>query len=256
MKITQKHIQYILLLLIVLIAVGAYYFGYVGFVEKADAIKQSNKAIDARINELNEKETHRGEWQEAIDKTDESIKALLAKYGPGNTPEKSIIFVKSLEDAAGMSIPSIAFTPDSVLFVSEDYNEDGTPKVEIDTSMITVNYSTTYSGLKACMDYINNYSERMNVNSFSAGYDQESGQLTGSMVINLFGVKDADHEYHDPVIAGINLGVDNIFGNVDFTPVENNIDNTAESTADNADTGEATNGEGEQSQETGEGTPE
>ena len=84
MKITQKHVQYILLILIVVIAACAYQFGYVKFVEKANQVRNENKAIEARIATLNEKESHREEWNAGIVQAEKDSKDLLAKYGPGN----------------------------------------------------------------------------------------------------------------------------------------------------------------------------
>ena len=215
MKISQKHIQYILLLLIVVIAVCAYEFGYVKYIEKANQVKEENKALEARINTLTEKESHRDEWNAGIDQFAKDSQTILTKYGPGNTPEKSIMFIRSLEEAAEMTVPSIAFSNDSAIFVSSETDENGNPVVELDSSTLSINYSTTYDGLKKCMDFINSYPERMNVNGFNAAYNHESGQLSGSMVINLYGVKDADHKYVEPTIYGVDLGVDNIFGTYD-----------------------------------------
>ncbi|MCR5331587.1 MAG: hypothetical protein K6E62_10460 [Lachnospiraceae bacterium] len=221
MKISQKHIQYILLLLIVVIAVCAYQFGYVKYIEKAGAVKEENKGIEARINELTEKESHRTEWTESIEKADTDIRMILAQYGPGNTPEKSIMFIRSLEDAAGMTIPSVTFNPDNLIYASEDLNEDGTPKIEMNGTNLSISYNNTpYEGLKTCMDFINNYRERMNVNAFSVTRDQTSGLLAGNMVINLFSVKDADHVYAEPSVGGIEIGTDDIFGEVDLIPLE------------------------------------
>lgn len=221
MKISQKHIQYILLLLIVVIAVCAYQFGYVKYIEKANTIKEENKGIEARINELNDKESHRTEWTDSIEKADKDIKEILAKYGPGNTPEKSIMFIRSLEDAAGMTIPSVSFNSDNLLYASDELNEDGAPKMEMNGTNLSISYNNTpYEGLKACMDFINNYRERMNVNAFSVTRDQTSGLLAGNMVINLFSVKDSDHVYAEPSVGGIELGTDDIFGEVDLTLLE------------------------------------
>ncbi len=235
MKISQKHIQYVLLFLIVVIAFCAYQFGYVGFIEKADAVKAANKSIEARINELNEKETHRAEWEEAVTKSDTDIKDILAKYGPGNTPEKSILFVKALEENAGMQVSSISFNPESSIYVSEEIDENGNPVVEFDSSYISINYKTSYDGLKKCMDFINGYKERMNVNGFTASPDQESGQINGNMVINLFGVKDANHNYEEPVVAGIQLGTENIFGSGtgEGTFDTDTVDNVGEGQSEN-----------------------
>ena len=216
MKISQKTIQYILLALIVVIAFCAYQFGYVKFIESANKVKNENKAIEARISELNDKETHRAEWTEGINSSDGKIKEVLAKYGPGNTPEKGIMFIRSLEDAAGMQIPSVSFNPDTVVYLSEDYDEEGNPKVEMDSSFLSISYATSYEGLKKCFDYINAYPERMNVSGFNASYNQETGQLAGNMVINLFGVKDADHIYQAPSVPGVSIGTDTIFGDVEI----------------------------------------
>ena len=219
MKLSQKHIQYILLLLIVVIGVCAYQFGYVKYIEKANAVKEENKQVEARINELNDKEAHREEWTKAIEQSENDIKKTLAKYGPGNTPEKSIMFVRSLEEAAGMQITTIGFNPNTTIFASDDVDENGNPKVEMNSTTVSLAYNTTYEGLKECMNYITSYRERMNVASFTSNFNQENGQLSGNMIINMYGVKDADHKYVDPVIGGVEIGTDNIFGTIDLNSI-------------------------------------
>ncbi len=242
MKISQKHIQYILLLLIVVIAVCAYQFGYVKYIEKANAVKDENKTIEARINELNEKESHRTEWTDAIAQSEKDIKTILAKYGPGNSPEKSIIFVRNLEESAGIQVSNISFNTDSPIFVSSDTDESGNPKVEMDTTYIGLSYATTYDGLKKCMDYINTHPERMNVANFTANFDQETGQLAGNMIINLFSVKDEDHKYQAPVVSGVELGTENIFGTIDLFNLINPETGEPE-TGETGETGELGTGE-------------
>ncbi len=212
MKIDQKRVQYILLLLILSIAGAAYYLGYLGYLEKAEQVKTDNKAIEARIAELNEKETHRAEYEAGIAGLHDQISEILSKYGPGNTPEKSIMFVRNMEKAVNVQIPSVSFSADTPVFVGGGTDEYGNPKVELDSTSIAFTYSTTYKGLKDCMDYINTYPERMNVNSFTASYSPEGDRVNGNMVLNLYSVKDADHEYVDPTVGGVRLGTDNIFG--------------------------------------------
>lgn len=238
MKISQKHIQYILLLLIVVIAVCAYQFGYVKYIEKANQVKEENKTIEARINELNTKESHRAEWTEGIAESEKNIKEILAKYGPGNTPEKSIMFLRSLEDVAEMTVPNLTFYPDNSFYISNNVDGEGNPTIEMDRTTLSFNYLTSYDGLKKCVDYINNYVERMNINGFTAMMDPTTGQLTGSMVINLFSVTDESHVYSAPVVSGIDIGTDNIFGTLDLTTVDELVnelnENVSESTGENA----------------------
>lgn len=241
MKLSQKHVQYILLLLIVVIGVCAYQFGYVKYIEKANAVKEENKTIEARINTLNEKESHREEWTGAIEQSEKDTDQILQKYGPGNTPEKSIMFIRSLEDAAGMTIPSVSFNSDNVIYASQDVDENGQPKIEMDGTFLAISYTdTSYDGLKQCMDHINNFTERMNVSTFSVTRDQQTGLLSGNMVINLYSVKDDKHVYVAPSVGGVDIGTDNIFGEVDLTMLENTEGATDEG---NAGSGAETAGE-------------
>ncbi len=267
MKISQKSIQYILLLLIVVIAVCAYQFGYVKYIEKANAVKADNKTIEARISVLNDKETHREEWTTGIEQSERDIRTILKKYGPGNTPQKSIMFVTKLEEAAPMSIANIAFAGNNAFFISSDYDEEGNPKVEMNRSSLSISYNTTYDGLKSCFDFINSYYERMNVNSFNANFNQETGQLSGSMIINLFGVKDQDHVYENPYTGVTTFGTDNIFGTLELngngeeglTEDETAGENGEEGTGEENSTGEGGEGDEGNSEEgasTGEGGTE
>ena len=237
MKISQKTVQYILLILIVVIALSAYEFGYVKFIEKARAGKKENDAINNRINILTEKETHRDEWNQTIAQSENDIKELLAKYGSGNTTEKSILFITELEEAAKMRVPSIAFNSDSIIYTSSDLNEEGDPSIQMNTTRLSISYNTSYDGLKKCMDFINEYSEYMHVSGFSAGYNQESGLLAGNMTIELYGVTDEDHVYIDPFIGGVDIGTENLFGATGELDSEEDI---KEDAVVNTNTGEDT----------------
>ena len=212
MTLSKSNIQYTLILLILAIAFCAYEFGYIKYIEKAAQVKVENENIEAEIAALQEKETHREEWESALASSKDEIKAVLAKYGPGNTPEKNILFIKQLEKAADMKIPSVSFSDETTIFASGDTDESGRSRVEMCSSTLSFGYTTTYKGLKDCMDFINGYSERMNVNGFSVSADGETGGVSGSMVINLYSIKDEDHIYEDPFISGVNLGTKNIFG--------------------------------------------
>lgn len=212
MKMSQKALEYILLLLIVAIAFCAYRFGYKNFKDKADAVRAENKQIQARIDELNAKLAMQETYEKGIVDYAKEVKDVLKKYGPGNQPEKSIMFVRELEDASLMTIPNISFNPDENIFASTATDENGSPRIQVYNSQLALTYSATYDGLKAAFDFINQYPERMNVRAFNVAGNQESGALAGSLVINLFSAKDEDHVYESPYVGAIDLGTENIFG--------------------------------------------
>lgn len=216
MRINQKSLQYILLLAIAAIGFCSYRFGYTKFTEKAAAAELQNKSYEARLVELQSKVDSEELYEMGIAEAERVSKETLAKYGPGNSPEKTIMMITMLEKIGGMEISSIAFNDSTPIFVSEGVDDgENISTVELDKSFISINYLTTYQGLKDTMDFINSYAERMNVSSFTSVYNQETGGLSGSMVINLYSVKDANHHYEEPVISGVSLGTDNIFGTID-----------------------------------------
>ena len=211
-KKNQKRIVYVLLLLIVVIAGVAYYYGYMKYVDMAKAAKTEARNIQKRIDVLNEKIAMRPLYEEAIVDAKASIDAVTEKYGPGNTAEKDIMFVRDLELETGGSVSSASFTDDAIAFVSSGTDENGQPTVAAYTSALIVNYEMSYEGLKKAMEYITSYPERMTVETFTTAVNEETGLLTGSITMNLYSMQTADKTYKEPDITNIIIGTDNIFG--------------------------------------------
>lgn len=212
MKITQKQMELVLLLLIVVIGVAVYRFGYYEYDEKTKQVESENKQLEQQIAALLVKQANKETYEKGIEDSEKLQKEVLAKYGPGNTPEKSIMMIRDLEEKTNAKVQSIAFNPDSSIYMSADTDENGEPSVKAYTTQLSISYENNYEGLKKMMDYFVKYPERMNVSSFTAVFNQETGALSGTMLINLFSVQDANHKYKEPSVGGVKIGTDNIFG--------------------------------------------
>lgn len=211
MKITQKSLQYILLLLVLVILVVAYRFGFVEYNDKTEVVERENKVLQARIVELTDKLNNVGSFEEGAATAVAKKNEILGRYGAGNTAEKSIMFVTKLEAASKAKISSVSFAEDELFYSSTAFDENGFPTISGYRTDITINFVVTYDGMKKMFDFIHDYEERMNVQSFNASYDQETGDISGSMIINLYSIADAEHEYVDPSVPGIATGKPNIF---------------------------------------------
>lgn len=211
MKINQKYLEVALVFVIVVIAYCAYSFGYKSYTDKANQLDSQRKKVEERINVLNEKIAKKDMFEEGIAKADSFSEVIFTKYGPGNTIEKTIMMIVDLCRTTGTTINSLNLGESAMIFQSSVTDGNGSPKTRLYNQKLTVSINNSYTGIKRLFDYINNYPERMNVDTFSLSYDRATGALSGSMIINLYSVSDAYHKYSAPVIENIDLGNPNIF---------------------------------------------
>ncbi|MGB4661791.1 MAG: hypothetical protein WBI07_21635 [Mobilitalea sp.] len=81
---------------------------------------------------------------------------------------------------------------------------------------ISISFRVSYDGLKKCLDYINNYSERSNVSDLNLSYDIETGMLSGSMNIYMYHIVGPSIQYQEPIIDTGEIGVENVFGTIEL----------------------------------------
>lgn len=220
MKANSRNILIGAIVIAALIIGVAYKFFYSEDVEKANQVQTEIDQLQVRINELNEKNANRTRYESGITESDDIIKTVLTLYGPGNTPEKTIMLVVDMCNMIGIEVPSLSFMDDSRVYASEAVDENGEPKIQIFKSGMALNVNGGYTQVKKLMDYINSYPERMNVENFTESFDANSGRLTLSMNVNMYSVKDENHVYEAPVVEDIEIGTTNIFKTMELKTEE------------------------------------
>ena len=211
MKGNEKNIFIGILVVSALVVLASYKFLYSPKIEEVDRVQNEINTYQARVNELNEKNAKRPMYNEGISTSSDIIDAVLSQYGPGNTPEKTIMMIVDLCNKTGCKVSNITFYEDSLIYQSETTDENGNPEARIYKNGASLNITSGYTQLKKIMDYINSYPERMNVENFASSFDMMSGNLNTSMVVNMYSVVDKNHTYEPPTIEGIEIGNDNIF---------------------------------------------
>lgn len=211
MKIEPKHLFAGAAVIAVIIILAAYKFGYAPFIEKADQLKDQNATLEARKNELTEKMANRTMYVEGIETSDKIIDSVFKKYGPGNTPEKTIMMVVDMCQTIGLTINNVSFSNDQVIFESGEKTEEKDDLRILSSGTTNIMVQGGYTQTKKFFDYVNSYPERMTVNNFSTTYNRETGKLLSSVSLNLYSVQDKNHQYVAPVIEDIDLGLLNIF---------------------------------------------
>ncbi len=215
MKGNGKYILVGSILIALLLVAASWKFFYSADVDNANKIQNEINGRQARLNELQAKKDNKTIYEDGIKMTEDITEAVFSQYGPGNTPEKTIMKVVDLCKMTGCTISHIAFQDNRLVYESE------TPELKFYKSGMSINISSGYTQLKKIMDYINSDEERMNVESFSVKFDAETGLLATTMTVNMYSVEDDKHVYEEPVIEEeIELGSDNIFKTLEFAPEE------------------------------------
>lgn len=210
-KATEKQKQLLIVLLMVMVLFAAYQFGYRHFSDKAQELQTENEQLQSDINLLRAKVQNEEMYQTFTAANKESIKEIIAKFGPGVTPEKSILFFIALCEQADMEISAISFGEPGLFYSAANLSgEDGQPMQAYRTSF-GITYTATYEGLKQCIDYINQYPERMNITMLTAAYNSNTAGLSGTMSIDWYSLTGTGKEYTFPELEQIDLGNDNIF---------------------------------------------
>ena len=204
----------IALFVLLFITVFVYRIIYYEMGGKRDAIHEENTALLARVEELEGKVAKQEEYEKKIAEAEAELLQVLGKYGAGNTPEKSIMFVREMEEELDMEIPNVSFSTPSVV-ASVDLSGMGTEQawgtVNILSEQLSLSYTCGYEQWKEMFEFMLNYPERRTVRSVNASYNSESGLLSGSLVVDLYAIEGGKKEYVAPKIEDISLGVDCIF---------------------------------------------
>ncbi len=241
MKGNETKVVIGMLVVAVLILIGAYNFFYSKDVAAAEAEQTKINELQVRLNELNEKNANRAMYESSITDSYDIIDTILALYGPGNTPEKTIMLVVDLCHKTGCEINNISFSDNKKVYESDEKDTNGNPEIQIYKGGMAINVHCGYTQFKKFSDYINSYAERMNLEQFNVGFNSADGLLTITTSVNMYHVVDKNHEYIAPTIEDIDLGTTNIFKTNEIFAEENlegeeNAEGTTETTT--VDTGE------------------
>lgn len=233
--IRRSEVNILLGLTGVLIACGAYYFGYKKITEKAEALSDENDQMEAQISIYESWLPNQETYEQGITEMQAEITQWVNLFPAGNLPEDDIKIAFQMDtsetDPDYIYIYSMSFSDASLLYTT-DYTTDTSSLPEADTQLAqdakaeystyslygsTTSYSIecSYSGLKDMIETIYAKTDRKSVESVSVGFDSSTGLLSGSVVMNDYFLYGSDKVYAQPDLPSIRTGTDNIFGTVE-----------------------------------------
>lgn len=212
-RLDAKQMRMLLLILGVLVVFVAFRFGFTPIQEKADQVAAENAELSAKITELENVKNNSESYHDVLAAVNEGLDKIKNSFAADITPQQSIMMLRKLEQNADVSVSNISFNEEETVYTSSFVTETG-ENVVANKSILNISFDTTYDGLKKSMDYINDYDDHMNVESFNVAYNQETGKLMGTMNINLYSIMGLGRKYEEPAVDGITISRDNIFGTI------------------------------------------
>lgn len=124
----------------------------------------------------------------------------------------------------------------------------------------SMQFTGTYASLKDMVEYLSNQIGRMTLDNVNASFDSSTGNLSGSITINLFSMAGTGKAYTEPNAGSVAYGTDNIFGTIESKKSKKNKKSkkaaadtadaqSADSTADQAASDTGADGQTTDSQE-------
>lgn len=205
----QKKLLIVLLMLVVFFA--AYRFAYQPLTKDTERLAEENAALEVEISDLKGKAANEAIYQAEIEAIHVSIGEILKQFGPGVTPEKSILFFINMAQAAQVQIPTISFGEPALLYTTSSLtNAEGMPYNQY-AAAYNVAYSTSYEGLKTLIAYVNQFPEKMHLGTLTAAYSSETDSLSGNFSIEWYMLTGTGQQYRFEDMETIDIGNGNIF---------------------------------------------
>lgn len=85
----------------------------------------------------------------------------------------------------------------------------------------TLQFNGTYESLKDAVDYLASRSGRMTLDSVDASFDASTGNLMGTITVNMFSMTGTGSTYTEPDAGSVALGRKDLFGTIETAETDN-----------------------------------
>lgn len=215
MKVSKRDLYLLLALAGIIIAFCAWKFGFEKMSAKTEKLRDDTAVIQADIDKYSAVKNNIDIYQKGIEDATGKIVNVLRKFPVNVLPEDVIMFGRELEkndDDTYVSGTTVGNAVNIYTAQSQPVDAGTTPiTYQLFENQTTLTYTTSYTGFKELLDYINSHPNRMNMNIFALSYDTGTGLLSGSSTVNMYYVLGSDKAYTEQNLGGVKVGTDNIF---------------------------------------------
>jgi len=243
MKLKKSDINILLIALGLAIAAIAYFFVFTKLNEKTDAMKANNAALQQEVDRLQELANNKQQYLDDTAAMLDKIEEIKAQFAAAYKPEDEVLYVRDLEknfDASAKTVAMPGTAPmevvqsevaaqpepaadaavdataeDAAVTASVDTSTAAAPEILLYQTPVTINFVASYNSVKDIVKRLNTDEMRKSIETLSLAFDSETGDLTGTMLFNMYSLTGTDVTYTTPEIPGVTFGTNNIFNSAD-----------------------------------------
>ncbi|MCM1160019.1 MAG: hypothetical protein NC412_02240 [Roseburia sp.] len=267
LKIGEREKNIILGLIGIAIPLLVYFFVFVSLNEQTDVLVAENQSLAQEVAYLQELMDNKEFYLAETDRMNAEMEEIKAQFPSELHPEDEIYYAYNMENkydvlATAIDMPvaeAVAIAQPVTAEAQPEVVDDGTgeaaegtenagaaqaeqaaPVASAATTIalyrapITFNFKLTYTAAKEWIkEILTDRENKKSIDNVTLSYDESTGNLTGSIIVNMFSLTGTDRIYEAPSIQGIGIGTDNLFKSSETLNVgrENNtFDANAEST--------------------------
>lgn len=215
MKLGKKEISLLIGLMGVLIAVVAWFFVASPMKDKTAAIEAENVELKAKSDEYQAVNAQRPQFEADTLTLQAERSTLLAHFPSGMTKEDEIMYWANMERAnsSTMAMGNLVMSNWSEVFVDgqPESNDEGATQLHLYRVPVNYSYQATYEGIKNLVTYVFSKNDKMSIENITASYDNTTGNLVGTVDINMYYMSGTGNDYVPATIPTVPTGIVDIF---------------------------------------------
>lgn len=219
MKVSKKELYMLLMVAGVAIVLCAFFFGFQKVNEKTETLRVETETLESEVKHYNSIKDNIEIYKTGIDDATTRIADVIKQFPVDVLPEDGTMLARELEKNDEYTfVDSATWGSEVTVYTvtSHPVESTNTPiTYYLNNTPVTFSHTSSYEGIKDMLDYITQNNNRMAFESFSVAYDEDTGYLTGTTIVNFYSIIGSDKEYKSQNIPGIAIGKDNIFGTID-----------------------------------------
>ena len=236
LKITKREKNMIVILVGILLVMASYYLGYRTFKSRTDILKQQNQILESQIQTLEGISAEKNAYVAKTEEMQTSMNAIIQKFPSNMISEDIILYMRNLEQKTDSYVHNITIPAKQYVNITATAETDVLSSMEDVTGAIreygfvndgkvpdtrsmqlaqvdsAVNCSITYKGLKDIVTDITENDNRKSIDNISLVFNENTGDLAGSMTVIYYTLSGTGREYLQPTITGTSHGIECIFG--------------------------------------------